>query len=468
MRVLLSCFLLAAFSPILTAQDVHAGHEMTSDTTRGMVSDTTEERSAMMHAMTGPLGISMAREGSGTSWLPDETPMHALHATAGPWLLMAHGNIFLQYLKEGSDRGSDQFGSINWIMGMARRPLAGGQLTLRAMLSAEASTVGKCGYPDLLATGEFCHGQPLHDRQHPHDLFMELSAGYERAITSGLALQLYGGPVGEPALGPTAFPHRLSALPNPIAPISHHWLDATHISFGVVTAGLYGRRWKLEGSVFNGREPDEDRYDLDFDKLDSYSGRIWFLPSDRWSLQASAGRLVDAEAPRDGGEPESITRATASATYHRPLGPTSIWASTLAWGSNIEKDHTTHAVLAESNLSLGERDVFFARGEVNGKTGRDLALPEGAGAALQEKIFTIGKIALGYDRQIGEVAGLLPGIGVAGSFSIVPRSLEPFYGTTTAPGLAVFFTLRPKPMPPMGMAMDSTETEHSHMESMPR
>ncbi len=461
MQVFLACLLLVAALPLtIRAQDPHAGHAMAGDTARS--------QPTMMEMMTGPLGISMAREGSGTSWLPDETPMHALHATAGPWLLMAHGNAFLQYLKEGSDRGSDQLGSINWVMGMARRPLAGGTLTLRAMLSAEASTVGKCGYPDLLATGEFCHGQPLHDRQHPHDLFMELSAGYERAITSGLAFQLYGGPVGEPALGPTAYPHRLSALPNPIAPISHHWLDATHISFGVVTAGLYGRRWKVEGSAFNGREPDEDRYDLNLDRLDSYSGRIWFLPTNRWALQASAGRLVDAEAPRDGGEAKSITRATASATYHRPLGEQSIWANTLAWGSNIEKDHTTHAVLAESNLTLGERDVFFARGEVNGKTGSDLALPTGADPALQEEIFTIGKIAVGYDRQIGSFAGLMPGIGVGASLSIVPRRLEPYYGRTTAPGLAVFFSLRPKPMPPMGMAMDSTKMDHRRMEMMPR
>jgi hypothetical protein len=179
--------------------------------------------------------------------------------------------------------------------GTARRKAAGGDLMARAMMSAEPVTVGECGYPDLLATGESCKGgRQLHDRQHPHDLFMELAAGYERELTPGLGLHLYGGPVAEPALGPTAYPHRVSALPNPIAPIGHHWFDATPISFGVATAGLFGRRWKLEESIFNGRKPDENRYDIDLDRLDSYSGRLWVTPNDHWALQASAGRLVDA------------------------------------------------------------------------------------------------------------------------------------------------------------------------------
>ena len=413
-----------------------------ADTT--MRPDTMSMRTAgPMALMQGPLGISMAREGSGTSWQPDVTPMYGWHAAAGAWLLMFHGNGFLQYVKDGSDRGSDQFGSVNWGMAMARHTLAGGDLTLRAMLSAEASTVGKCGYPDLLATGEFCHGQPLHDRQHPHDLFMDLSLDYQRAIARGLAFQIYGGPVGEPALGPEAFPHRLSAMPNPIAPISHHWLDATHISFGVVTAGLYGRRWKLEGSVFNGREPDENRYDFDFARLDSYSGRIWFLPSDEWAIQASVGRLVDAEEESATGTPISLTRSTVSVMYHRSLGPKSIWANTLAWGANIERTQTTHALLAESNLTLGERDILFARAEINGKTGHDLALPAPAGSPLQHETFTLGKLALGYTRQFSPVLGIVPGVGGSASLDLMPNGLKPYYGASTAGGLAVFVSIRP-------------------------
>jgi hypothetical protein len=403
----------------------------------------------VMAPMTGPLGLSMARDGSGTSWQPDATPMYALHVTAGQWLLMFHGNAFLQYLNEGGDRGDDQFGSINWAMGMARRPVGGGDLTLRAMLSAEAATVGECGYPDLLATGEFCNGgEAIHDRQHPHDLFMELAAIYEHPLGENVAVQLYGGPVGEPALGPVAYPHRLSAMPYPIAPISHHWLDATHISFGVVTAGVYGRRWKLEGSLFNGREPDEDRYDFDVNPLDSYSGRLWFLPSDRWALQASVGRLVDAEPATAGAPAESVTRSTASAMYHRPLGMGSTWATTLAVGANTETGGTTSAGLLESSLILNDRHLVFARAEVNEKTGHDLAL-EG-GPSLEAETFTLGKLAVGYARQFGPVAGLLPGIGFDASVSVVPEELVPVYGRRAAPGIGIFFSLRPAAMD-MGM-----------------
>lgn len=153
----------------------------------------------------------------------------------------------------------------------------------------------------------------------PHDVFMELAASYERPLTDAVAFQLYGGPAGEPATGPGAYPHRLSAMPSSMAPISHHWLDATHISFGVITAGLYGRQWKLEGSAFNGREPDERRNNLDLGALDSRSGRLWFLPNANLALQVSAAQLTDAEQEPGGGARHDATRSTASATYHRPL-----------------------------------------------------------------------------------------------------------------------------------------------------
>src|SRR5215831_16808400 len=216
----------------------------------------------MMSMPENPLGIDSVRDGSGTSWLPDASPMQGPMRQEGPWMLMLHGNAFLQYIKTGTDRGDDQFGSVNWIMGMARRSAGGGQLLFRLMLSAEPATVGHCGYPSLLQTGEFCDGAALHDRQHPHDFFMEAAADYRRAINGRVAFELYGGPAGEPALGPTAFAHRPSALPNPIAPISHHWLDSTHISFGVVTGGLYGMKWKTEASAFTGGEPDDQRWDF--------------------------------------------------------------------------------------------------------------------------------------------------------------------------------------------------------------
>src|SRR2546422_8709713 len=205
----------------------------------------------MQHPMempAGPPGIPESRMGSGPSWLPATPPLHAAHYRLGRWTLMLHGVGFFQYDWQGGSRGSNQVGLVNWAMAAASRPLGGGQLQLRAMLSAEPWTIGSRGYPLLVQSGESYRGAPLHDRQHPHDLFMELAALYERPVGRNLGLSVYLAPVGEPAVGPVAFPHRPSAADDPLAPISHHWQDGTHITFGVVTAGGFTRAGKLEGS----------------------------------------------------------------------------------------------------------------------------------------------------------------------------------------------------------------------------
>lgn len=391
----------------------------------------------------GPLGEPRTRESSGTAWLPDASRMYALHGMAGDWELMLHGALYIHYLDDGGDRGREQFGATNWVMGMATREAGGGSISVRAMLSADPVTTSECGYPDLLATGEFCDAEPLHDRQHPHDMFMELAGVYARKLTGDLAFQLYGGPVGEPALGPVAFPHRISSFANPIAPIGHHWLDSTHIAFGVATAGIYGLRWKAEVSLFNGREPDEERYDIDLDALDSYSGRLWLLPNDRWALQVSAGKLTEAEVHEIGGPTVDVTRLTASATYHRPLVDDGVWASTLAWGRNREGSEGTHAFLVETNLNLAERDIFYGRFEVAEKTGGDLVLQR----MLEEESYTVGKLSLGYVRQLKPLAGLAPGVGAGLTVSLLPDDLEPFYGSSNIAGLQLFLRLRPAPMP---------------------
>lgn len=447
MHKLISFFLALTCAPLAVSGAQHhpppqRPPAMRDSTMRGSAQDM-----MLMQMMLGPLGIPLDREGSGTSWLPDSTPMYAVHRMTGAWLLMLHGNVFVQYINEGGDRGDDQFGSVNWLMGMARRKAGGGDLMFRAMMSAEPATVGECGYPDLLATGESCNGEPLHDRQHPHDLFMELAAGYERALSSNVAFQLYGGPVGEPALGPVAYPHRLSSLPNPIAPIGHHWFDATHISFGVVTAGLFGRAWKLEGSAFNGREPNENRYDFDFGALDSYSGRLFILPTPQWVLQASVGRLTEVEPGRDGEPPRDQTRITASATYHQPLVMGGTWASTAVWGRNEEEGDATNAFLAESNLNLGEGNLLFVRGELVEKTGRDLVLET---PALEERSFTVGSVAAGYVRQFPALGSLVPALGARVTVSRVPSDLEPFYRSRSPVSFAVFFSVRPRMMNMMG------------------
>jgi hypothetical protein len=388
-----------------------------------------------------------ARDGSGTSWLPDQTPMHAGHARAGQWELMWHGNAFLQFINESAPehRGAHQTGSINWVMGMARRRVGAGRVGVRAMLSLEPWTIRGCGYPDLLATGESCDGDTIHDLQHPHDLFMELALEYEHPLGRGVRWFAYGGPAGEPALGPVAFPHRLSAMANPIAPIGHHWLDATHITFGVITTGIRGWRrggpsgppgWSVEASAFNGREPDENRTDLDPAALDSYSARISVAPTATTVLQVSAGRLNEAE--RHGSLPAtSLTRVTASATYHRTLKSSTLWASTVVWGMNDEPIDTTHALLVESMLSLRDRHVGFLRGEIVGKPAHDLHVHEST------EVFTVGKIQLGYAYYLRPARGVQMGMGGSLAGSLVPAALAPRYGGRVAPGIAVFLTLRP-------------------------
>jgi hypothetical protein len=377
------------------------------------------------------------REGSGTSWLPDETPMYAIHGQVGEWMLMAHGNAFLQYIHESGNRGADQAGSINWLMGMADRPVGNGHLGLRGMVSLEPWTIRGCGYPDLLATGELCNGETIHDRQHPHDLLMELAAEYDRPLTGGVRLQIYGGPVGEPALGPVAFPHRVSATPNPLAPITHHWLDATHITYGVVTGGVYGARWKAETSLFNGREPDEKRANVEFAALDSWSGRVWYLPTARWALQLSAGKLNEAEAGENGGPRTDVTRLTASATYHRIVAPDTIWASTAGWGRNQEPgEDATNALLVETNFTVNEQDAWSGRFELSQKSGHDLAIE-------RHDLFTVARLQGGYTRYFPAWNLLRPGIGAALSTGIVPKSLESVYGSRTNLGFAFFVTLRP-------------------------
>jgi len=402
-----------------------------------------QESSASHEDHAGQDMSQIAREASGTSWLPDESPMFAVHTASGPWLLMFHENAFVQYLNESGPRGGDQLGSINWIMGMAQRIVGSGRLGLRAMLSTEPASIRGCGYPDLLASGEQCDGQKIHDQQHPHDLFMELAGFYTAPIGRALHWQVYGGPTGEPALGPVAYPHRLSAMPNPLAPITHHWLDSTHVSFGVVTGGIYGAKWKAETSAFNGREPDEHRTDFDFGALDSVSGRVWFLPTGRVALQISAGHLKEAEVDEAGTSRTDVNRITASATYHMPYGPAGMWASTVAWGRNSEADHASNAFLVETAVNPNHRDVWFGRFEITGKTAHDLALPG-------DEAFTVSKIQGGYTRYFSAWRGFQPGLGAGLSLGIVPESLKSTYGSRANPGVALYMTLRPAVMPAEG------------------
>lgn len=402
------------------------------------------------------LTLPATRGASGTSWMPDESPMYGIHATYGEWQLMFHANLFIQSIHEENSRVDDQVGSINWAMVMAATEAAAGTLNLRLMLSAEPWTVGKCGYPDILQTGETCNGKALYDRQHPHDLFMEVAASYQKPLNQSLGFELYGGPVAEPALGPVAFPHRLSAFPGPQGPISHHWLDSTHISFGVLTAGLFTSQWKAEASVFNGREPDENRTDWDLDSMDSYSGRISFLPSPRWALQVSGGYLKDAEM-HGADEPFDVRRYIASIMYHQTLPGNGVWATTLAQGENHEGGEASPASLLESSLNLMNRHILSSRVERVEKSGHDLALE---GAELEHRKFTLTKISAGYLHQFPALQYWTPGLGATASIGYLPSALKKVYKDNNPMEFVVFASLRPGPM-----EMGPHENMH-HGESM--
>jgi YHS domain-containing protein len=273
---------------------------------------------------------------------------------------------------------------------------------------------------------------------------MEAAGIYERELSATMALQLYAGLAGEPALGPVAFPHRISALSTPIAPLTHHWLDSTHISYGVASAGVFGTRWKAEASVFNGREPDENRFDLDLGALDSFSGRLWFAPSERWSVQISKGHLNEAELVAPGGPRRDVDRTTASATYHQLVGATGFWSVTGAWGRNAEDDHATDALLVETDLALDARNTLFARVEGAGKTGEELILPE-----LGHEPVTVSKLHVGYTRQLPGRGMFEPRIGGALSFSAIPDRAEEAYGRGSGFGIALFLSVRPSAIPGM-------------------
>jgi len=383
-----------------------------------------EDMPGMEHhegAMTGQYGpYPMTREASGTSWQPDLGRHQGIHVMKGSWTLMLHGMADLVYDHQGGARGDHKVFSGNMIMGMAQRMAGPGKLGLRAMLSAEPWTIGKSGYPLLLQTGETANGRtPLIDRQHPHDLFMELSGSY--SLSSGSrSLFLYGGLPGEPALGPPAFMHRFSGRAFPEAPITHHWLDSSHITFGVLTAGAVSGGLKLEASAFRGREPDQNRFDIESPKLNSYAFRASLNPAPGWALQISRGRLTSPEEL----EPDvDVDRTTASILHARDW-ESGHWESMVAWGRNQKRPGSSlDAFTAESALMLRTRHTLFARFE---RVQKDELFESGdprAGVG-----YWVGEASAGYRFDVRASGRPRIGLGVIGSLVSVPPEIREAYG----------------------------------------
>lgn len=390
--------------------DAHAGHE----------------------AMKGALGpYPMTRESSGTAWQPDTSDHVGWMRQSGDWMLMGHGVLNFVYDHQSGRRGDDKAFASGMLMGMAHRPLGSGTLQFKAMVSPDP-IMGKSGYPLLLASGETANGTDrLIDRQHPHDFFMELSGSVSQNIGPKSSVFLYAGLPGEPAFGPPAFMHREAILDSPEAPISHHWLDSTHITFGVVTGGVVLDRVKFEVSRFNAREPDQHRWNIETAPLDSTSVRVSWNPTPELALQGSWGHFEDPEQLEPGVDQK---RWSASALYAREIAPGWKLAGTLAWGRKTVEHHKDDAFVAEASVKHADWTIF-GRGEIT--ENRELVDLVDHGPAYQ-----VGKVSLGAVRDFRIAEHFTLGAGGLLGVNFVPDSLAPLYGGNNPIGAMGFLRLK--------------------------
>ncbi len=388
---------------------------------------------------------------SGTSAEPNSTPTPMLMTmpASGPlksgplksWMLMFHSNVFLSDIQQTSPRGADKLFSTNWFMPMAERPLGPGELTLRAMLSLEPATITGERYPLLFQQGETAYGKPIADGQHPHNLFMEVAALYDLHLGESTLLSLYAAPQGDPAIGPTAYPHRASASENPVASLGHHQEDSTHISDDVVTLGLTHRIARLEIGGFHGREPGENRWNFHQGALDSWATRLTLQPGQNWSGQYSYARIVSPESlfPTENQE-----RMTASVMYNKPLGRGN-WANTALWGRtrSLGDSAKENSYLFESTLGFQTHNYIWTRLENAGRSNELLIGEHTLPPGFQERPLThVQAYTFGYDRDINLIPHISSAIGAELSLYTVGQPLQPTYGSNPI-GLNIFLRLRP-------------------------
>ncbi len=378
--------------------------------------------SGMQSMRMDPTSEFLMRQASGTSMNPAAAPMHMTMTQRGKWMVMLHGLAFINQVVQSGPRGGDKFFSTNWLMGMADRPLGRGHLMLRSMLSLEPATVGK-KYPELLQTGETIDNKPIIDAQHPHDFFMELAAEYARPLTDHTIGYVYVAPMGDPSLGPVAYPHRASASEIPQAALSHHVQDSTHIAGSVMTIGAQSGMFGYAVSGFHGREPDEKRWDLDTGRIDSWAARVSFDPNPSWTAQFSISHLKHPEA----AEPGNIQRTTASVGYSRAL-TVGQWDGSLIFGHNKKTEgHSANSWLAESVLQFQGRNYLTGRAEVVDKD--ELFAEQNVPAAIANSVFRIKALTLGYTRDVVTMRGLMAAAGGNVTGYSIPGAIKPYYGT---------------------------------------
>jgi Cu/Ag efflux protein CusF len=376
----------------------------------------------------------LTRQASGTSMNPAAAPMHMMMTQQGDWMLMLHGLAFVNQVVQSGPRGEDKLFSTNWLMGMAGRPLGGGHLMLRSMLSLEPLTVGN-KYPELFQTGETIHGRPIIDAQHPHDFFMELAAEYAHPLTGNTIGYIYAAPFGDPSLGPVAYPHRASASEIPQAALSHHVQDSTHIAGSVITVGAQSGMFGASFSGFHGREPDEKRWDIDTGKIDSWATRVTFDPTSNWSAQLSTGHLKHPEA----AEPGNMQRTTASIAYSKQTDAGQ-WDTSLIFGHNRKTEgHDTSSWLAESVLRFGGGNYVTGRAEAVDKD--ELFADQSVPVAIAHGAFRVKALTIGYTRDLLDTAGIISAVGANITSYSIPDAIKPYYGSSPH-SLYLFLRLR--------------------------
>lgn len=452
-QVLFALFIYILFSPAarVSAQELSAQHDHESGATQDKSTTAHTQHDGMdgmpdMHHGEHQEPESFIDEilhhsTAGTSAQPNSTAEPMIMLPKGNWLFMFHGVAFINVLQQSGPRGYDKFFSTNWFMPMAQRRFGNSQLTLRAMISLEPATVTNRFYPLLFQQGETAFGKPINDGQHPHDFFMELAALYDRRMGEHWLLSFYAAPVGDPAMGPSAYAHRASAAENPVASLGHHLQDSTHIADDVVTGGLTYKSARIEFSGFHGREPDEFRWNIDSGAIDSWSTRLTVQPGQNWSGQYSFAHLT---SPEQLHPEEDVQRMTASVMYNRPLARGS-WASTLLWGRNhvLQTGQNFNGYLAESTLQFAQSNRVWGRIENVDRTNELLLSKQPEPPGFEEEFLArIQAYTAGYDHDFHLIPGLATALGAQVTLYGKPAFLNPIYGEHPA-GVILFVRIRP-------------------------
>ena len=430
------CCLIVALASVFPCLAQDSNHSMNMPDMPGMAMENMNTRPSSL------VELTELHQASGTDAEPNSTPSAMSMIQRGKWTLMFHGVLFLNEIQQTGPRGGDKFFSTNWFMPMAQRKVGKGTLTLRTMLSLEPATVSQRRYPELFQQGETAFNRPIVDGQHPHDFFMELAALYDHKLNERTTLSFYAAPVGDPAFGPPAYPHRGSASENPMAPLGHHFQDSTHIANEVITLGITHRNFRLEGSGFHGREPDEYRWDIDSGKIDSWSARITVNPGQNWSVQYSIAQLHSPEALVPD---ENVRRMTASVFYNRPIHDGN-WAAMLLWGRNqsVQGGNIGNSYLAESTLRFLTRNSVWGRIENVDRTNELLLGENPLPAGFTERYFTrVQAYSAGYDREFDHIPHLSTAFGGQLMWYGVPGALKTLYSSHPI-SAAVFLRVRVK------------------------